>query len=76
VRAIYWSKVIPDHSPIPASKPILVAIYGCIVGMLFLGLYPNPLVKATDNAAATLNPQATRLTTIRSVLVPGHSNNE
>src|SRR6267154_987240 len=51
VRAIYWSKVAPDLSPIPTSKPILLAIYGCLAGMLFLGFYPNPVVKIVDEAA-------------------------
>jgi hypothetical protein len=30
--------------------------------MLALGLYPNPLVKAADNAASALGPQTTRVT--------------
>jgi NADH-quinone oxidoreductase subunit N len=61
VRAIYWSKVAPDLSAIPTSKPILVSIYGCLAGMLFLGLYPNPVVKLVDEAASVLNPAAAHM---------------
>ncbi|MDB6019783.1 MAG: proton-translocating NADH-quinone oxidoreductase, chain [Pedosphaera sp.] len=52
VRAIYWSKDASDLSPIPVSWPIKVAIYGCIIGMLYLGVYPNPLVNLADRAVA------------------------
>ncbi len=63
VRAIYWSKVVPDLSTIPTSKPILVSIYGCLAGMLFLGLYPNPVVKLADEAASALNSDTNRIAT-------------
>jgi NADH-quinone oxidoreductase subunit N len=62
VRAIYWSKVVPDYSPIPISRPILVAVSTCLFGMLALGLYPDPLLKAADHAASALGPQTTRVT--------------
>src|SRR5260370_25698585 len=38
VRAIYWSKGTPNLAPIQTSKPIRVALYGCIAGMFFLSL--------------------------------------
>jgi len=41
VRAIYWSKEPQDLSTIPLSTPIRFTIYGCIVGMFFLGLFPG-----------------------------------
>ena len=62
VRAIYWSKVVPDLSIIPISKPILFALYGCLAGMLFLGVYPNPVVKLADEAATSLNNKGPRVT--------------
>ena len=54
IRAIYWSDAAADLSPIPVSKPIRVAIYGCIAGMFFLGLFPGPLVNLATEAVKVL----------------------
>jgi NADH-quinone oxidoreductase subunit N len=54
VRAIYWSNDAADLSPIPISRPIRVSIYGCIAGMLYLGLFPNALVEAASQAVKLL----------------------
>jgi NADH-quinone oxidoreductase subunit N len=54
VRAIYWSNEAADLSPIEVSKPIRISIYGCIAGMLYLGLFPNALVEAAAQAVKLL----------------------
>lgn len=54
VRAIYWSMDPADVSPIPISTPIRSALYVCVAGMLFLGLFPNPVVNSADQAVAAL----------------------
>jgi NADH-quinone oxidoreductase subunit N len=54
VRAIYWSKDPADLTPIRPSVPMSVAIYGCIVGMLYLGLFPGALVNLAQEAAKVL----------------------
>ena len=54
VRAIYWSNDATDLSPIPVSRPIRVTIYGCIAGMLYLGLFPGPLVHLATEAVKVL----------------------
>ena len=54
VRAIYWSKEPADLSPIVISRPARVAVYVCAAGMLFLGVYPQPLVEAANHAIAVL----------------------
>ncbi|HWF19009.1 MAG TPA: NADH-quinone oxidoreductase subunit N [Verrucomicrobiae bacterium] len=54
VRAIYWSKDTPDLSPIKISMPAKVAIYVCVIGMLFLGLFPDAAVNWADKAAEAL----------------------
>ena len=41
VRAIYWSKDAQDLSPIPMSRAIRFAVFACIAGMLWLGVFPN-----------------------------------
>ena len=54
VRAIYWSEDPADLSPIQVSKPIRISIYGCIAGMLYLGLFPNAMVNAAATAVKLL----------------------
>src|SRR6185503_19311321 len=41
VRAIYWSKDGTDLAPVPISRPIHTALWICVAGMLYLGLFPN-----------------------------------
>lgn len=48
VKAIFWSKAPADLSPISLSLPARLSLYACIAGMLFLGLYPAPLLDLTD----------------------------
>ncbi len=54
VRAIYWSSDITDLTPIRLSAPIQLSLYGCIAGMFFLGLYPNPMVDLVNDAVRIL----------------------
>jgi NADH-quinone oxidoreductase subunit N len=54
VRAIYWSRVVPDYSEIHVSLPARVALYVCIAGMLILGLFPGAMVNAADTASMAL----------------------
>lgn len=54
IRAIYWSRDPFDLSPIFISLPIRLALGVCIIGMLLLGLFPAPMVNATEKAAKAL----------------------
>jgi NADH-quinone oxidoreductase subunit N len=54
IRAIYWSENPSDLSPIQTSGPIRISIYACIIGMLFIGLFPGPLVNLANEAVKTL----------------------
>src|SRR5581483_7681709 len=54
VRAIYWSKETPDLSPIEISLPAKLAIYVCVLGMLYLGMFPNTAVDLAAKAVAVL----------------------
>jgi NADH-quinone oxidoreductase subunit N len=53
LRAIYWGNHTADDSPIVVSSPIRLALGVCIVGMLWLGVYPATLMQwvvyAVDN---------------------------
>ena len=53
VRAIYWAEGSPSLTG-NAWPPTRWALCGCMAGMLFLGLYPSPLVKACTQAASAL----------------------
>jgi NADH-quinone oxidoreductase subunit N len=54
VRAMYWSRETPNLSPIPASGPIRLSLYACAAGMLFLGVYPAPVVESATQAVQGL----------------------
>jgi NADH-quinone oxidoreductase subunit N len=55
VRAIYWSKDTPNTAPLAISLPTRIALYGCVAGMLYLGVYPNTVVNAATQAVAVLS---------------------
>jgi NADH-quinone oxidoreductase subunit N len=54
VRAIYWSKDVPDVSPIAISRPMQFAIGACIAGMFWLGVAPGGLLKVAEQAVGVL----------------------
>lgn len=45
VRAIYWGGEAADNSPIAVSRPMQLVLGVCIVGMLWLGIYPATLMQ-------------------------------
>lgn len=54
VRAIFWSKNVPDYSEIAVSPLMRVGLVACIVGMLYLGIYPNGMINAATQAVQVL----------------------
>lgn len=50
VRAIYWSKETPNAPTIAISVPMRIGIAVCVLGMFYLGLFPNTLLRTTDDA--------------------------
>jgi NADH-quinone oxidoreductase subunit N len=55
VHVIFWSREVPDSSPIKPSRPIQAALYGCVIGMFLLGVYPNPVVNWAAEAVKVLH---------------------
>jgi NADH-quinone oxidoreductase subunit N len=55
IRAIYWSKDPANLSPIYISVPMKACLAICIVAMLYLGVYPNDVLKSADKAVAQLS---------------------
>ncbi len=54
IKAIYWSKETPDLSPIRIPLPTRAAIYVCLAGMFYLGMFPGALVNWTNEAVKVL----------------------
>jgi hypothetical protein len=52
---MYWSTENPSAEPIQISFPARIAVYVCIAGIFYLGLFPGKLLNATSNAVAVLN---------------------
>jgi NADH-quinone oxidoreductase subunit N len=50
VHAIFWSRDAADLTPIQLSKPIQAGLYGCVLGMFLLGVYPNWVLNLTNEA--------------------------
>lgn len=58
VRAIYWSKAPESGATISVSLPARAALACCAAGMLFLGIYPNPVVNSAALAVSGLGAPA------------------
>jgi NADH-quinone oxidoreductase subunit N len=54
IRAIYWSPAGSDCAPIAVSRPLQAALYGCMVGMIYLGVFPNAVLKLAGTAVKVL----------------------
>ena len=54
IRAIYWSKNVPDLSPIPLSSPAKLTLTICIAGMFWIGLFPATLLNLATEAVKSL----------------------
>jgi NADH-quinone oxidoreductase subunit N len=61
IRAIYWSKEVPDLTPIRIGWPLQAATYGCMIGMLYLGVFPNRILNTALRASSVLQPAATQV---------------
>lgn len=63
VRAIFWSRDAVDLSPVRVPWASRAALAVCMVGILLIGIYPGPLMKAASKAvqpiAANLSAGAT-----------------
>jgi NADH-quinone oxidoreductase subunit N len=56
VRAVYTTEDAPDLTPIHVSMPARVTLAACMAGILFVGLYPSPLLAIARKAAQSLAP--------------------
>lgn len=54
IRTIYWSQDATDVSSIRVPLPTRLALVGCMAGILFIGIYPQPLLKLSAQATKSL----------------------
>ena len=54
VRAIYWGQTAEERAPITISTPAKTALLACVAGILFIGVYPDPLLKLASTAMLAL----------------------
>ena len=50
VRAIYWAQEPAGLSPIVVPWPMRISLGVCMLGMLWLGVYPNTLLNLVGNS--------------------------
>ena len=54
IRVIFWSPGTGDLSPIKVPMTLRFSIGACVAGMLYLGLFPNTVVRLTSEAVRVL----------------------
>lgn len=54
VKAMYWGGEAKDKSELTLSLPARATVFACMAGILFIGIYPGPLMKAAELAVAAL----------------------
>ena len=54
IRAIYWSNAPAHSAPVRVTGPIKWALYACLAGIIYLGVYPNSLIRFSNKAIASM----------------------
>ena len=54
IRAVYWSEEGPDMSPITVSAPMKISVAVCVAAVLYLGIWPQPVLSAAAEAVKAL----------------------
>jgi len=54
IRAIYWSKDPADTTEITLTTPIRLTVLAGVIGMIYLGVMPDGMLKIAEQAAASL----------------------
>lgn len=56
IRAMYIGDREPDARPLSLSAPLQTALVVCAVAVIFIGVYPHPLIKAAEAVVASIAP--------------------
>ncbi|HMJ89372.1 MAG TPA: NADH-quinone oxidoreductase subunit N [Candidatus Acidoferrum sp.] len=59
VRVMFWSRDTTEVTSIPVPIVSRAALLVCMAGILFLGIYPQPLLSVVDRAVQPLVPGVT-----------------
>ena len=54
VRAIYWAGAAADLSAIAITPSLRLTLYGCVGGMLYLGVFPDTMLKLASRVVSVL----------------------
>jgi NADH-quinone oxidoreductase subunit N len=54
IRAIYWSGSPGSSTALTLTKPLQFALYACVAGMLYLGVFPSGTLDAAQRATQVL----------------------
>jgi len=55
IRNLYWPRHPGETSPLEVPVPMKLVLWGCIAGMLFLGIFPGLPLTLVSEAAALLS---------------------
>jgi NADH-quinone oxidoreductase subunit N len=58
IRAIYFSGMPASEGPVAVSTPMRLALYACVAGMLYLGLFPGAPLGVAVRASGALQFQS------------------
>jgi NADH-quinone oxidoreductase subunit N len=58
VRAMFWSRVVPETAPIRVTYPIRFALLVCMAGIIYLGVAPDRMMGVGTAAVEVLKPEA------------------
>lgn len=54
VRVIFWGKSLTTTPPLKIIFPLRLSLYGCMAGILYLGILPGTLLRFSDAVAQAL----------------------
>jgi NADH-quinone oxidoreductase subunit N len=54
IRAVYWARQPGDLPAIPLSLPMRLAVVGCVVAIVALGILPNWVLQAAEQAVQSV----------------------
>ena len=54
IRSMYLDDETPDARPLALSAPLRVALTAAVVGILFIGVYPQPFLRMARTVVTTL----------------------
>jgi NADH-quinone oxidoreductase subunit N len=55
IRAMYLGERAVETRPLALSAALKIALVVCVVGVVLIGVYPQPFIRLTDSLVSTLN---------------------